>query len=68
MEEANRSLADFQQIRRVLRWPEPSLPFTSTGKLLRRVVAEWACEQLAATAAHPAVGRGDVLLADDREQ
>jgi long-chain acyl-CoA synthetase len=62
LEQANRSLADFQQIRHVLRWPEPSLPFTSTGKLLRRVVAEWACEQLAATAAHPASSRGDVLL------
>jgi long-chain acyl-CoA synthetase len=62
LEQANRSLAEFQQIRRVLRWPEPSLPFTSTGKLLRRVVAEWACEQLAATAANPASNRGDVLL------
>jgi long-chain acyl-CoA synthetase len=60
--QANRSLANFQQIRHVLRWPEPSLPFTSTGKLLRRVVASWACEQLAATAAHPASSRGDVLL------
>jgi long-chain acyl-CoA synthetase len=62
VEQANRSLADFQQIRRVLRWPEPGLPFTSTGKLLRRVVAEWACAQLAATAARPASGRRDVLL------
>jgi len=62
LEQANRSLADFQQIRRVLRWPEPSLPFTSTGKLLRRVVADWATDQLAATAAHPSAGRGDVLL------
>jgi long-chain acyl-CoA synthetase len=62
LEHANRSLADFQQIRRVLRWPEPSLPYTSTGKLLRRVVAEWACEQLSATPAHPASSRGDALL------
>jgi long-chain acyl-CoA synthetase len=62
IEQANRSLANFQQIRHVLRWPEPSLPFTSTGKLLRRVVAAWACAQLAATAAHPASPRGDVLL------
>jgi long-chain acyl-CoA synthetase len=63
VEQANRSLADFQQIRRALRWPEPGLPFTSTGKLLRRVVAEWAYAQLAATAAHPASGQDDVLLA-----
>ncbi|WP_158786639.1 AMP-binding protein [Granulicella sp. L46] len=60
--QANGSLADFQQIRRVLRWPEPSFPFTSTGKLLRRVVADWAADQLAATAAHPSAGRGDVLV------
>ena len=62
LEQANRSLADFQQIRRVLRWPEPSFPYTSTGKLLRRVVADWAADQLAATAAHPSASRGDVLL------
>jgi long-chain acyl-CoA synthetase len=62
LEHANASLAEFQQIRRVLRWPEPSLPYTSTGKLLRRVVADWATDQLAATPAHPSEGRGDVLL------
>ncbi|MGA7159277.1 MAG: AMP-binding protein [Acidobacteriaceae bacterium] len=62
LRQANQSLADFQQIRRILRWPEPSFPFTSTGKLLRRVVAEWACEQLAGSAAHPASDRGDILL------
>jgi len=62
IEQANVTLADFQQIRRVLRWPEPSLPYTSTGKLLRRVVAEWAADQLAATAAQPSPGRGDVIL------
>jgi len=62
LEQANRSLAEFQQIRRVLRWPEPSFPYTSSGKLLRRVVAEWAGEQLVATDAHPTNSRGDVLL------
>ncbi len=36
---ANRGLADFQQIRRWLLWPEPDLPRTSTGKILRREVA-----------------------------
>ncbi|HEY4380915.1 MAG TPA: AMP-binding protein [Acidobacteriaceae bacterium] len=39
---ANRGLAEYQQMRRVLRWPELELPYTSTGKLLRRKVAEWA--------------------------
>ncbi len=36
---ANRELADFQQIRHWARWPEPDLPRTSTGKVLRREVA-----------------------------
>jgi long-chain acyl-CoA synthetase len=36
---ANRELADFQQIRRWVVWPEPDLPRTSTGKILRREVA-----------------------------
>jgi long-chain acyl-CoA synthetase len=45
---ANRSLAEFQQIRRALRWRELELPYTSTGKLLRRAVAEWACATIAA--------------------
>lgn len=39
IEAANRELADFQQIRRWLLWPEPDLPRTSTGKVLRREVA-----------------------------
>jgi long-chain acyl-CoA synthetase len=36
---ANASLADYQQIRRWMVWPEPDLPRTSTGKVLRREVA-----------------------------
>ncbi len=44
---ANRELADYQQIRRWLRWPEMAFPYTSTGKLLRRKIAEWACATLA---------------------
>lgn len=43
---ANRTLADYQQIRRVLRWPELQFPYTATGKLLRRKVAQWACDAL----------------------
>ena len=38
---ANVTLADFQQIRRVLRWPDLEFPYTSTGKLLRRKIANW---------------------------
>jgi long-chain acyl-CoA synthetase len=36
---ANKELADFQQVRRWIVWPEPDLPRTSTGKILRREVA-----------------------------
>jgi long-chain acyl-CoA synthetase len=43
---ANRDLAEYQQIRRVLRWPKLDLPYSSTGKLLRREVREWACTTL----------------------
>lgn len=45
-ERANAGLAAFQQMRYVLRWPEAGFPYTATGKLLRRTVAEWACAQL----------------------
>ncbi len=37
--DANRELADFQQIRRWIVWPEADLPRTSTGKVLKREVA-----------------------------
>ncbi len=45
---ANTELAGFQRMGHVLRWPEPAFPYTSTGKLLRRQVAEWACAQIGA--------------------
>ncbi len=44
---ANARLAAFQQLGYVLRWPEANLPYTSTGKLLRRRIAAWACAQIA---------------------
>jgi len=57
--QANRGLAEYQQIRRVLRWPEIDFPYTPTGKLLRRQVARWACETLA--------GRRQSGHAEDRD-
>ena len=36
---ANEELAGYQQIRRWIVWPDPDLPRTSTGKILRREVA-----------------------------
>ncbi|RZU43203.1 long-chain acyl-CoA synthetase [Edaphobacter modestus] len=44
--QANRGLAEHQHIRRALRWPHPQFPYTSTGKLLRRELAEWVCATL----------------------
>jgi len=44
---ANQELAEYQQIRNWLRWPELTFPYTSTGKLLRRKIAERACATLA---------------------
>jgi long-chain acyl-CoA synthetase len=44
--DANRGLAEFQQMRRALRWPEIAFPYTSTGKLLRRNIRDWACRAL----------------------
>jgi long-chain acyl-CoA synthetase len=41
--EANGELAGFQQIRYTLRWPEITFPYTSSGKLLRRNIRDWAC-------------------------
>ncbi len=36
---ANKELASFQQIQRWMVWPEPDLPRTTTGKILRREVS-----------------------------
>jgi long-chain acyl-CoA synthetase len=43
---ANAGLAEYQRLRRVLRWPELAFPYTSTGKLLRRKVAAWVCAEI----------------------
>ena len=47
VDDANRELAPFQQIRYWLRWPQPEFPRTSTGKVLRRTVQSWAQQSLA---------------------
>jgi long-chain acyl-CoA synthetase len=41
VQEANRGLAEFQQIRHWVRWPQLTFPYTSTGKVIRREVAAW---------------------------
>jgi long-chain acyl-CoA synthetase len=59
---ANRQLANYQQIRRFLRWPELGFPYTPTGKLLRRKVAEWACATLSGRLQLQTGGGQDMLL------
>jgi long-chain acyl-CoA synthetase len=54
---ANTTLADYQQIRRWLLWPDPDFPRTSTGKVKRREVAARA--QLAFAS------KGEVSAGDD---
>ncbi len=56
---ANAGLAEFQQVRRFVRWAAPAFPYTSTGKLLRREVAAWTCARLAGAAA---AGSSDPVL------
>jgi long-chain acyl-CoA synthetase len=41
IEHANARLAEFQQLRRWVLWPEPDLPRTSTGKVKRKEVEAW---------------------------
>ncbi len=50
VDRANAQLADFQQIRRWLLWPDPDLPRTPTGKVRRKAVAEWVVERSVETA------------------
>ena len=57
VEAANGGLAEFQQLRYVLRWPEANFPYTSTGKLLRRRISAWACTQIAPLGSDAAMGR-----------
>lgn len=59
---ANQDLADYQQIRRWVLWPEADFPRTSTGKVLRR---ELACRLAQGSLAEPATKRsGDDLALD----
>ena len=46
----------------MLRWPELQFPYTSTGKLLRRKVAQWACGSAFNQRAGVGQIKGDALL------
>lgn len=59
---ANKDLAEFQQIRRWIVWPEADLPRTSTGKVLKReVAAKIAAGEVASNGAGAAAA-GDLNL------
>jgi len=60
--QANGELAGYQQIRRVLRWPELQFPYTSTGKLLRRQIAEWASATISNQQPQAAAENHDALM------
>jgi long-chain acyl-CoA synthetase len=60
---ANARLADFQQVRRWMLWPEPDLPRTSTGKVRRKAVAAWlAARQASALAGASTAAASDWLV------
>lgn len=59
VEAANEELANFQQIRHWMVWPEADLPRTATGKIVRREVARRVAN---GEIAGPAVEQGDTEL------
>ena len=62
VDRANAHLAEFQRVRRWMVWPEPDLPRTSTGKVKRKAVAEWASRrQVAESAVYDTTAGGDWL-------
>jgi long-chain acyl-CoA synthetase len=56
IEEANKSLADFQRIRRFLVWPDEDFPRTSTQKPQIKVIQDFINNRLEATAGGEASG------------
>jgi long-chain acyl-CoA synthetase len=64
VDRANKHLAEYQVIRRWLVWPEPDLPRTSTGKVRRKVVAEWVANRSEAATAGDGAGRLGAVRGD----
>ncbi len=60
---ANKDLAEFQQVRRWIVWPEADLPRTSTGKILKREIArKIAAGEVASNCAGVGAAAGDLNL------
>jgi long-chain acyl-CoA synthetase len=64
VDRANNRLAEYQVIRRWLVWPEPDLPRTSTGKVRRKVVAEWVANRSEAAITGDGAGRLGAVRGD----
>ena len=62
VEKANAHLAPHQQMRSALLWPDPDFPRTSTGKVQRRKVANWAAHALAGSSGGERTEAADSLL------
>ena len=62
VQSANAALADYQQIRRWLLWPDADFPRTTTGKIRRREVAARAQAAFAAPSGASPVPADDALL------
>ena len=63
IEAANAKLPEFQRILRWVLWPEPDLPRTSTGKVRRKVVAQWLHRTESVGKAGTANGHGKAAVA-----
>ncbi|MGH9804790.1 MAG: AMP-binding protein, partial [Candidatus Acidiferrales bacterium] len=63
VERANRSLADYQKIRRWLVWPDSDFPRTSTQKPRTNLVQVWAEQQAKATGARAPEGPLQEIIA-----
>jgi long-chain acyl-CoA synthetase len=63
LQSANARLAEFQRMRRWVRWPEPDLPRTSTGKVKRAAVITWLANREAEAGRATSVASADWLLA-----
>jgi long-chain acyl-CoA synthetase len=61
VEQANRSLAEFQRLRMWVEWPQEDFPRTSTQKPRRKVIAEFAARQILEPATKDAAGESPVM-------
>jgi long-chain acyl-CoA synthetase len=61
VERANQTLAEFQQMRMCVRWPQEDFPRTSTQKPRRNVIAEFAAKEILGARPNDLVKENSVL-------